>query len=268
MNANLVYADINASAVTAAYPYEPEIAMNVNNEGIAVFQPVCAYESGSDVIVTLFTKGFKVEKTFTIKNVVSSTGEQETFLADTYLTSCDMKRDILLTRNFFVKNNKWCIALLTEYQEDGKKSVYTIIDEDGTNLGQLPDLGYTSNLHIFLDNFYCGTPYLMTTYDYNYQLWTFTGTSSVNSVSVTDNFTKAYPNPLPAGETLTVELNRPSDANTVLVILDLNGRNIVRKPVNPNENRIHISSRFAHGHYIYNVIYGDGTVESGRLMAE
>lgn len=272
--ANVAHADITGTPVTSIHYGYLSTGFTVDEEGVAVMQPAIARVSNSDIEVTIFSQQYNEEKTFTLKNVVGENivadGTVTQLCDELNISTCDFP-EVVVTRNFFVKNDKWCVLLQTydgPYLSWGDSVTYTVVCEDGTNLGALTDIN--GDISFVLDNFYCGKPYLKH-YDYeledvNSQLFTFTGTSSLDAVKVSS--TKVYPNPVAAGGTVTIELNKPADDNTKLIILDMNGRRVKRETVKPGEEAVRVNNRFAHGHYIYNVVYGDGTVDSGRLMAD
>ena len=99
-------------------------------------------------------------------------------------------------------------------------------------------------------------------------LYTFTGESSVSPVVAMQKSAVGYPNPVSHGGTFTVVLGKEADHSTRFVVLDMNGRRVMSRNIKPGSTDFSLSNRFANGHYIFNVIYGDGTVESGRLLSE
>lgn len=139
---------------------------------------------------------------------------------------------------------------------------------------ELPEMQRGSDANIFLDGFYMGTPYLhIATFDNNngnesFQLYTFTGQSGIEPMKVA-SFSRAYPNPLPSGQTFNVELSKPADDATFFTVVDMNGRQVLRRRIAAGESSYQLSgSRFGHGHYVYIVVYKDGESVTGRLMAE
>ena len=140
-------------------------------------------------------------------------------------------------------------------------------DEGGNNLcsftvSDVPD--------IWLSQLYEGVPFLLT-WDPNTSsntYFTFTGESSVNPVVAMQKSAVGYPNPVSQGGTFTVVLGKEADRSTRFVVLDMNGRSVMSRNIKPGSTDFSLSNRFANGHYIFNVIYGDGTVESGRLLSE
>lgn len=268
---NTAYAEISFTPVTPEYPGEgPQAAMTVDEENVAVVQPALVYESGEDVIVVIFDTDnnyFVVEKQFTIPGVLKNGLQIEKLRsgsADTEMVSFSV------FKNFFVKNDKWCIVL--GYEDalsegfTGKNRVQ-VMDEDGNLLGYLPDSD--SRPKIFLDGFMYGTPYLWTDTEWNkFRIYSFIDQSGIESTKV-NSVTSAYPNPLPAGATFTVNFEQPADDATFFSVLDMKGRQVYCRRVNPGDNSFRLSgTRFGHGHYIYTVVYKDGNSVTGRLMAE
>ena len=181
--------------------------------------------------------------------------------------------DIIVSKNFFVKNDKWCAATFKykngyNFDEGGLLTVY---DEDGNNLGSFT---VSESPDIWLSKVYDGVPFLMISvynresYTTSRTFYTFTGESSVNPVVAMQKSTVGYPNPVSQGGTFTVELGKEADHSTRFVVLDMNGRRVMSRNIKPGSTDFSLSNRFATGHYIFNVIYGDGTVESGRLLSE
>ena len=255
---NTAYAEITFSHQTGTYPgYYPQTAMKVEDEG-AIFQPAVVFESGTDIVVTIFAggKNFAVEKQFTI--YINADMELESL----YIQSIHL-REITVTKNFFVKNGKWCVAFSNE---EGR---IIVIDEEGNILGTLPECEFS--MEIFLDGLTYGNPYLIVR-DENgiYSLCSFTNTaeSGIKSAKV-NSVTSAYPNPLPAGATFTVNFEQPADDATFFSVLDMKGRQVYCRRVKPGDNSFRLSgTRFGHGHYIYTIVYKDGNSVTGRLMAE
>lgn len=278
MAANTAYAELTATPVTVQYPgYSPAAAMLVDEEGVAVLTPVVVYESGTDVEVVFLGDGagdgIHDGKQFTLHDVLRG---NESFAPDAvrlkglWIESADLQ-SVMVSKNFFVKNNKWCVTF-KHILADGHSEEFFVIDEDGNNLGVIPNLESNASPCIFLDGFYCGTPYLLASNenseDGGFQLYTFTGSAGVVANKVT-SITGAYPNPLPAGQTLTVSLDRAADNATFFTVTDMTGRQVYRHRVTPGENSFRLSgARFGHGRYVYTVIYGDGESVSGNLMAE
>lgn len=255
-------AELTATPVTEVYPRScPSAAMEVDNDGIASFYPAVVYASGTDVEVVIFDEKFSILKKFTLKDALDATVSELTGL---WIESIDMQ-SVVVSKNFFAKNDKWCV---TVQQGSYSSAVITVIDEDGKELGTLPQSSEEPCL--FLDGFSFGTPYLLISNGYgeSFQLYTFTGNAGVEASKVA-SFPKAYPNPLPAGAAFTVDFAQAADNATFFTVLDMNGRQVYRTKVKPGETSFELSgARFGHGQYVYTVVYGNGEAVSGKLLAE
>ena len=242
-------------------------AMVVNDEGwVSSIRSASVVESGNDAIFTIYDNHFNVEKTFTLSGIL----DEDTGVDQLWVESLDCT-GIIVSKNFFVKNDKWCVAT-SKYKNgyDGE-GFLTVYDEDGNNLGSFT---VSEEPDIWLSYAYEGVPFLMIS-DYGTHgeivsktFYTFTGESSVNPVVAMQKSAVGYPNPVSQGGTFTVELGKEADHSTRFVVLDMNGRSVMSRNIKPGSTDFSLSNRFANGHYIFNVIYGDGTVESGRLLSE
>ena len=238
-------------------------AMVVNDEGwVSSIRSASVVESGNDATFTIYDDHLNVEKTFTLHGII----DEYTHIDKIWVESLDCT-NIIVSKNFFVKNDKWCVAT-SKYKNgyDGE-GFLTVYDEDGNNLGSFT---VSEEPDIWLSYAYEGVPFLLIT-DYNTHsetLYTFTGESSVNPVVAMQKSAVGYPNPVSHGGTFTVVLGKEADHSTRFVVLDMNGRRVMSRNIKPGSTDFSLSNRFANGHYIFNVIYGDGTVESGRLLSE
>ena len=238
-------------------------AMVVNDEGwVSSIRSASVVESGNDATFTIYDDHLNVEKTFTLHGII----DEYTHIDKIWVESLDCT-NIIVSKNFFVKNDKWCVAT-SKYKNgyDGE-GFLTVYDEDGNNLGSFT---VSEEPDIWLSYAYEGVPFLLIT-DYNTHsetLYTFTGESSVNPVVAMQKSAVGYPNPVSQGGTFTVVLGKEADRSTRFVVLDMNGRSVMSRNIKPGSTDFSLSNRFANGHYIFNVIYGDGTVESGRLISE
>ena len=240
-------------------------AMVVNDEGwVSSIRSVSFVESGNDATFTIYDDHLNVEKTFTLHGII----DEYTNIEDTWVDSFDGLL-IIVSKNFFVKNDKWCVATSKYYNnnDSGEGILITVYDEDGNNLGRFTVSDF---YHIWLSQAYEGVPFLMIgNYDTESEtLYTFTGESSVSPVVAMQKSAVGYPNPVSHGGTFTVVLGKEADHSTRFVVLDMNGRRVMSRNIKPGSTDFSLSNRFANGHYIFNVIYGDGTVESGRLLSE
>ena len=238
-------------------------AMVVNDEGwVSSIRSASFVESGNDATFTIYDDHLNVEKTFTLHGII----DEYTHIEEIWVESLDCT-NIIVSKNFFVKNDKWCVAT-SKYKNvyDGE-GLLTVYDEDGNNLGSFT---VSDEPDIWLSYVYEGVPFLRARDEEKrcYTFYTFTGESSVNPVVAMQKSAVGYPNPVSQGGTFTVVLGKEADRSTRFVVLDMNGRSVMSRNIKPGSTDFSLSNRFANGHYIFNVIYGDGTVESGRLLSE
>ena len=203
-----------------------------------------------------------MEKTFTLHGIIDE--YTHTHIEEIGVESLDCTY-IIVSKNFFVKNDKWCVATSKYKYVNHGEGLFTVYDEDGNNLGNFTTSG---DDHIWLSYVYEGVPFLMSDYGTYYTFYTFTGESSVNPIVAMQKSAVGYPNPVSQGGTFTVVLGKEADRSTRFVVLDMNGRSVMSRNIKPGSTDFRLNNRFANGHYIFNVIYGDGTVESGRLLSE
>ncbi len=226
---------------------------------------------GNDGKVTIYDENMDELTSFIIKNV-GPDGKYEFVGLDTSFSGngeLNAYESVYVTRGVFTNDNKWCYCLA---DENGKMYVY---NEDGNLVGELPfNLDDYAWPEFHLSNVYSGKPFIsITTFPegeesapVNY-IWSFYGTSGTWAPTVKMQV-RAYPNPLPGGEPLTIELPEPAGADTFVCINDLRGRQVFRRRVNAGETSFKVHNRFSHGAYVYTVINKSGVVASGKLLAE
>ena len=238
-------------------------AMAVDDEGwVSYMRGVDCESSGNDVTFTIYDDHLNVDKTFTLRGIIGGNTDIEWIR----LWHVNYEK-IVVSKNFFVKNDKWCVATGKYKNGYDGEGLLTVYDEDGNNLGSFT---VSEKPYIWLSQLYEGVPFLLT-WDPNTSsntYFTFTGESSVNPVAAMQKSAVGYPNPVSQGGTFTVVLGKEADRSTRFVVLDMNGRSVMSRNIKPGSTDFSLSNRFANGHYIFNVIYGDGTVESGRLLSE
>lgn len=244
----------------------------------------CAYTVTEDAVeYTILNPDFSVLKNFTIKGVrnVVENGAY-TREESMYVSTVDLD-DVVATRGLFTNDGKWCVIFRSGADNGmNRLETYTVYNEDGKKVFDLPasrsvygDWEETDCGQIYLSNITSGAPVYVTREgsdsstgdDVNkYTVWSFDAAGTNAPVAKTT--LKAYPNPLPAGAPLTVELPAPADARTVFIVNDMNGRQVLRREVAKGESVYRVSPRFGHGAYVYTVIYGDGSSFTGKLAAE
>lgn len=262
-----VSAEITPVQVLNTKLNQTDVAMAVDEDGNAAFYNAFydySYEK-EEVYVSVYDADFNLVKNMTFKGFVQI-ASLDCYLLDPY--------EVVATYNWMAKNDKWCVILEQPIGEPNEWGDYedtklVVVDEDGNILGD-NTLGY---FDIIFNHVTGGKPYALGYSDEKGEemdaIYTFTGNGEggVNAVHMATM--KGYPNPLRGGQTFTVELPRVADAGTVLVVHDMSGRQILRQRVgNGVEKAVLHHSRLGHGQFVYTVIYGDGTAESGKLLSE
>lgn len=242
-------------------------------------------DKGEDVAISIFNDQFQIVKSFTLKGIRKSqeiNGEQ---VGNSYVTGLVVRggdyQEMLATRNVFTNDGKWCV-IVRSWQDDPVTSTtdlkLEVYNEDGENLGELPlssgddtDALWDGEF-IFSRVFDCGGGlyYYTVGAESHYTIWSFTGNSGISAPAANKvSALKAYPNPLPADSRLNIELERPADGNTFLSVIDMKGRQIMRKRLAPGTSTTTVDGGRLHGGIlIYTVSYGDGEIASGKLCAE
>ena len=147
-------------------------AMVVNDEGwVSSIRSASFVESGNDATFTIYDDHLNVEKTFTLHGII----DEYTHIDKILVESLDCT-NIIVSKNFFVKNDKWCVAT-SKYKNgyDGE-GFLTVYDEDGNNLGSFT---VSEEPDIWLSYAYEGVPFLLISDDFTYfnAFYTFTGES-------------------------------------------------------------------------------------------
>lgn len=126
-------------------------AMVVNDEGwVSSIRSASFVESGNDATFTIYDDHLNVEKTFTLHGII----DEYTHIEEIWVESLDCT-NIIVSKNFFVKNDKWCVA--TSKYKNVYEGLLTVYDEDGNNLGSFT----VSDDHIWLSYVYEGVPFLV-----------------------------------------------------------------------------------------------------------
>lgn len=230
-----------------------------------------------DVRYTIYDNDFEIMEQFTIKGVYvmamydkkggvyTKTGPE-----DFHVFGYDIP-DIVATKGLFTNDGKWCVIIRENDIDDPYKVVgYTVYDQDGKKVGNLPEEKGRFN-YSFCHGL-SGKIYLVDCKDYPYPksltVYSFTGQSSLASPAIIVKNVQASPNPLPTGETLTITLPREAPDGTFITFTDMRGRVVDKTHVQSGATTFTATPRsMSRGAYIYTVYFGDGEVVSGKLLA-
>lgn len=220
------------------------------------------------MVYTILDSNWNILESFTFHGIVEeetidSNGEEytRTYNRGTELESNGVTREtIVATKNIFTSDNKWTVFI-------SEKEGYCLYDEDGNRLGLLPLDGARGE--IWFRDVKNTQPFFFTIRNNTMTVWDFKGNSAGAYSPQVRTVLSGYPNPLPKGETFTVELPKVSDGRTVVVVTDMSGRQVYRDGVAQGQETVRITpDSVAEGMLIYTVIYGDGETVSGRLIAK
>jgi len=227
-------------------------------------------EIGSDAKITIYNDDLSIKEQFTLKGVVSYERPEYSYVYDIQYNLHSPRTDgIIATRGLFTKDGSWVIAV---YKNDDKDRSERIIlySSEGKKLCELPKIDEYAYAPCFIcmSGLYARTPYYCIDADDGTIVYTFEDVNGVVIPKAVASNVKAYPNPLPSGTPLTIDLEREADSNTILTITDLNGRQVCRERVLPGLASVRVSPKFSRGLHIYTVIYSDGESFSGKVAAE
>lgn len=224
---------------------------------------------GNDAEIMIFGDDLEIVKSFTLKGAFQNGSEVE----DIWSENIDCA-DILATKGVFSEDDKWCV--IVKKPAANGVNTYNVVNEDNVVVCELPKNGDGDTGNFYFSRAFDGAMlyYVTSTevaYDSSvYTFWKFTGDTGINAPSaMKPGSLLAYPNPLPAGRQLTIELNRTADTGTLVMFTDMNGRQVARRKVPEGAQTVVIDSRMLrHGMLVYTVVYGDGEVASGKVCAE
>lgn len=251
---------------TKRYPANVEIA-NLKTQG---------NNKTGDLKFTIYGEDFSTIAQFTVANMYKNSENAFSNVYGIETNGYDIS-DIILTKGVFTTDGKWCFV----YRDGNRNSDcnYYVYNQDGTKLCNLTPLR-TGDYSDYYFSFGAGEPYgkpYLTVVTQNsmgsdptlIEIYTFTGNGGVSAPALASRRLVSYPNPLPQGHTLTIELPREASQGTFVTFSDMNGRMLDRCVVEEGKSLITVSPRhMSRGAYIYTVYYGDGEVSSGRLLAE
>lgn len=252
-----------AQNVILQLPHYNDVAIDCTGDNPVYYRVICE-EVGQDVKYRLLDEYFRVVHEFTVKGI--NTQSQ----SGSYISESASSYEVYATKGIFTKDNKWCVCTWerNDSYPDSKSFIY---NESGEKLFELPkdvngyEEGYLMSAGVPKKGKYY---YLLEQEDY-YEVYDFVDNSGVITPTVIAQTSRVYPNPLPQGSMLTVELPREADNNTSLSVTDASGRQIYHTRVRPGLTSVKVNAGHpSRGMLIYTIAFGDGTTESGKLLAE
>lgn len=237
------------------------------------------YVNGSDAKFTIYNRDLSVMKQFTIPNVYideSSYSVSVTNLIHEYTYKND-DIDIYCTQNLFNSDEKIEVVICECVKKDGEYS-YTnrIYNEDGDYLGfiSLEDgspMGiYDVNedgscLYLVLETYV----YVDSKDVYSVSFYSFTDGSGVESPKLVRTVSRAYPNPLPSGRSLTIDFATSMTSAGYVQVADLSGAVVYRAEVESGASRVNVPARCLRGGtYVYSLYCNGEVVDSGKILTK
>lgn len=232
-------------------------------------------EEAKTVDLRIYNEDLSIQKAITLN--YSDLNYDNIYFANCYFNPYEY--DVCATKGVFTGDDKWVVILkcwnADDYDEQGNTVCHLrAYDETGKFLGELPG----NDMYLSLSKGVTGTPmpyseksgYVDGKWVEQLIFYNFTGSgASINAPRVVASRTVAYPNPLPAGQELTISLEQASVGSTTVSFIDMKGQVVDRINVRPGQTEVRVTPRaLHHGAYLYTVIYGDGSVASGKLLAE
>lgn len=288
----MMVAVLITAMVASAADYNPQVRQKVNGvigyawNGESMLVASVTIDD-RNLVYNIFDKDFNVTESFTLYGVVKyrTNTDYEGNVSEVLISKYNYlpfsgtvgSGNCIAAKDIFTSDNQWCCFVEENLADRSIVEFRRLYKEDGTNLGLLPYHDQSSQTfgsqRLMLgqdDNspFYC-----LTLYDHGnvagYEIWDFKGSSTGVYSPQVRTVLSGYPNPLPKGESFTVELPKVSDGRTVVVVTDMSGRQVYRESVAQGLETVRITpDSVADGMLIYTVIYGDGETVSGKLIAK
>lgn len=240
-----------------------------------------------DVKFIIYDGNFAVVEQFTIKGIYKyirkDNFREEHKVEKLTVLGYDFP-NVVLTKGVFTNDGKWCVIVEEcDNEGGGYPTAYCVYDQDSNKIGYF-DPGKDkhdrlNNLYIVFDRPLGCKPYLATYYEgYDEEvggyvhygtIYSFTNQSGLSSPKIISRKVLAYPNPLPQGAILTIELGREVPEGTFVTFSDMRGRVIDKSHIDPGVDSFTVTPRnVSKGACVYTIYFGDGDVLSGKLLAD
>lgn len=263
------------------------------------FYTTKATDNGKDCTVDVYNDALQQVKTFTIKNGETQLINNPQIGTVSYSllpirirkSGHDIQDKPVITQTFFNNDEKWEYVLGTfvyTMEQDGdypheyfKITKAEILDEDGRALGTVPtealnvesSSGYVPEAYLEVvkmgENYYLFNEkmdYIDNKYNGTFTFYKITKGNGTVGVSFTKAAEfKGYPNPVRQSETFTIEVGEENvGIGSFIEVCDQSGRMVHRQAITSKE--VKVSTRRLKGMYIYNVVSGGKTVNTGKVI--
>lgn len=171
--------------------------------------------------------------------------------------------ELWLTQNMFNNDDKWEFIV---WQNDGENQA--VYNEDGVCLGVIAN--YTLEYVVRNGTAACFAGYVLDSDDSEFAFLQFNGNGAgVKSISLQQQGSVAYPNPVKQNSKFTVEFSSPLNMDGKLKIYDTSGRKVYRKNVKAGDSSVSIPSvTLRKGLYFYVVEKGGNILLSDKLIVD
>lgn len=237
-----------------------------------------------DIEYTVYDENFSITDHFTLKGLYINAIKEENGHEYKYNVSIPYQEYplgydipyIILTKGVFTTDGKWC-AIIQEYSGNRETKCFTVYKQDNSKVGEftLSIVEKYGNKEMLSPHFVFGKPLSGKVYVAEYDeykkmtVYSFTDQNGLLTPTVLAKTAAAWPNPLPQGSPLTIELGREASHGTFVTFSDMRGRLVDRIAIGHGETIFTVTPRsLSRGAYIYTVYFGDGEVVAGKLISE
>lgn len=265
------------------------------------FYTTKAADNGKDCTVEIYNDELQQVKTFTIKDGETQRIEDPQLGAIAYAlipisirnSGYDIQDEPIITQNLFNNDKKWEYILGTfEYTEEASSPNYArkyykitkaeILNEDGVLLATIPAEAITNEIgsgqpdaRLYItkmgENYYLYNEimnYINGKYNGTFTFYKMAkgnGTVGVSFAKVAEF--KGYPNPVRQSETFTIEVGEENVASgSFIEICDQSGRMVYRQAITSKE--VKVPTQRMKGMYIYNIVSGGKSVDTGKVIVQ
>lgn len=253
-------------------PPDTEIALAVDANQHTHY---CTYTNeGMTYNFKVYDTGFNLEKEFTI---TPEKAEGKDLRVGYGYPDLNMSNGgtIVLTQNLYNSDDRWEVVFFDGDSNQSTVLKYTVYSEDGSKLFDFKGTDFSSDIYVdsggelryILDKKQSYIQFRTKDGETHFVVSFYDTTTSAQSISKPT--VRAFPNPLPAGRTLTISLDSPVAYDAKLIVSDMNGRVVYRRNVKPGTDNITVpAGNLRHGMYIYNITAGSDLLQSGKVVAE
>lgn len=274
------------TVASAEFKSVPELSVSYETDGVSLLDGKYYFTTvecvnGSDAKFTIYNRDLTVMKEFTIYGVSANLQEDEHISfgeTDVCYSEKNDDVDLLCTQKLFNTDDKIEILIATA-KNDYTVWDYKIYSEDGSYLGSLstliPDLDLNSGAVMYVyeadearDKLYLAFE-IYSSDSWGMKFYSFTNGSGVESPKLLRSISKAYPNPLPSGRSLTIDFATLMTSAGYVQVTDLSGAVVYRAEVEAGSDSVNVPARCLRGGtYVYSVYSNGSVIDSGKILTK